>query len=138
MKDALDPSFDPDSAEEMTVGADKRKRTRSGEVFCPHVKIQLLTTSDGKKLGGIRLDLKRPLVRLRHPHAVCAPRVSGAAPRAQVHADRSSNPDCNKRKFGSGAYCRKHKCLVDGYNEVDKLKKSIDCHKRELTETWSI
>jgi len=76
------------------------------------VKIQLLTSSDGKKLGGIRLSVHRP----------------------KVHAASSRNwgPDCNKCKWGHAAYCRKQACMVEGPSQVDKLKKSIEVHTRQL------
>ena len=60
------------------------------------------------------------------------PSVSGTSSRAQVHAEQSSNPDCNKRKFGSFAFCRKEKCMIDDYSEVDKLETSLENLKREL------
>jgi hypothetical protein len=79
----------------------------------------------------------------------------------QVHAAQGGR-NCNKRYWGSGALCRKKACLgphetqtllllrsrtalapalislllaVDGYSEVDKLKKSIELHTRTLAGT---
>ena len=51
-----------------------------------------------------------------------------------MHATKSANPDCNKTKFGASSYCRKEKCLVDGYNDVDKLETSLGHLKRKLIE----
>ena len=55
----------------------------------------------------------------------------------QVHAkDRKDwGEACNKRYVSHYAPCRKKACLVDGFSEVDKLKKSIEVHKRKLAGT---
>jgi len=119
LRDALDPNFDPDEAQQRTEqerDVDSRGRGHFGRahrrVYHPNVKIQLLTSSDGKKLGGIRLSVHRP----------------------KVHAASSRNwgPDCNKCKWGHAAYCRKQACMVEGPSQVDKLKKSIEVHTRQL------
>ena len=60
------------------------------------------------------------------------PSMSDTSSRAQVHATHSSNPNCNWRKIGPGVTCRKEKCMVDGYDEVDKLETSLENLKREL------
>ena len=52
--------------------------------------------------------------------------------RPLVHASHSTNEACNKLRFGEDAYCRRHACLEEGYSELDKLKVSLQMHKREL------
>ena len=52
--------------------------------------------------------------------------------RPLVHASHSTNAACNKLRFGEDAYCRRHACLEEGYSELDKLKVSLQMHKREL------
>lgn len=92
MRKALDPEFNPDHAssssmrEELADSASAGGRRSGGRgaggrsyTFQPNVKIQLLTTSDGKKRGGIRLNTVRPL---RH----CD------------QASWSANPACNKHQ----------------------------------------
>jgi hypothetical protein len=92
MRKALDPEFNPDHAssssmrEELADSASAGGRRSGGRgaggrsyTFQPNVKIQLLTTSDGKKRGGIRLNTVRPL---RH----CD------------EASWSANPACNKHQ----------------------------------------
>lgn len=89
-------------------------RIKKGEkLFQPNVRIQLVTTSDGKKLGGIRMSTLRP----------------------KVHAPKQADwgEACNKIMTGRpGAFCRRACCLVDGYNQVDKLEKSIELHQRQI------
>ena len=92
MRKALDPAFNPDLAdsasmrEELADSASAGGRRSGGRgagvrgyTFQPNVKIQLLTTSDGKKRGGIRLNTVRPL---KH----CG------------QASWSANPACNKHQ----------------------------------------
>lgn len=109
VRNALDPRFDP--AHRHTWGCDTQGRGRNGRVkgpeFTPNVKIQLLTTSDGKKLGGIRLSTVKPWVHGR------------------------SGPNCNKLHDHT-AFCRRKECLTPGYSEVDKLIKSLSVNQRDL------
>jgi hypothetical protein len=52
----------------------------------------------------------------------------------QVHAKERKDwgPCCNKLFASHYTPCRKKACLVDGFGEVDKLKKSIEVHTRKL------
>ena len=71
-----------------------------------------MTTSDGQKLGGIRLSTMRPM----------------------VHRKRPWHAECNKERGGrkEHIYCRKRACMVEGPNEVDKLVKGLAMYTREL------
>ena len=114
----MDPSFDPDRVarrreddELQNQSSGRWNRAQRRSAFEPNVRIQLVTTSAGEKLGGIRLSTWRP----------------------PVHAPiEECTKACNKVKWGRAAPCRKQACMRDGYNEVDKLKKSIEYHTRKL------
>ena len=123
VRKAMDPAFDPDTEsrhsmqQEATEG--NRGFGRAGRRlqynFEPNVKIQLVTTSDGQKLGGIRLQTFRPMVHRKAPF----------------------QPECNKAK-APGRHpdmvpCRKKACMVEGHNEVDKLVKGLAMYTRALT-----
>lgn len=123
VKKAMDPRFDPDREtrdsmrEEAMggVGSSRLQRQRAYS-FEPNVKIQLVTTSDGKKLGGIRLSTVRPLVHRKRPwHANCNRQLAILTP----------NPAL--------VLCRKKDCLIEGYSEVDKLVKGLAMYTRALT-----
>eukprot|EP00966_Prymnesium_polylepis_P174351 4034075-Prymnesium_polylepis.2 len=76
-------------------------------------RIQLLVTSDGKQLGGIRLESVRP----------------------KVHKSEKDGWDgrrCKKKRQGRHAKCDKPECMVDGFSQVDKLERSLALYKREL------
>ena len=81
------------------------------------MKIQLVTTSDGKKLGGIRLSTTRHLVHLKR---------------------EQWKPECNRARcnrgeaFRQNVICRRKACLVPGYNEVDKLEKGLAMYSPSL------
>ena len=101
---AMDPKFDPqlyddddDDAVEVVeeTGRSRRASTSRLTNVTPNIRIQLLTTSDGQKLGGLRLDNTRP----------------------RVHSEEGG-PECNKRRWGSGCSCRKEACMVDGFSQV--------------------
>jgi len=127
VRKAMDPGFDPDMGDRHSMrdeaegGGAGRSRGFSrnrGYQFQPNVKIQLVTTSDGKKLGGIRLSTFRPLVHCKGPPW--------------------PNPQCNKAKakqtpFGGHVFCRRKACLVEGYNEVDKLVKGLAIYRPSLS-----
>ena len=75
---AMDPLYDAAGAlpTQDTSAVKLRGGRERQRAFEPNVKIQLLTTSDGQKLGGIRLNLVRPKARsapclriARVPHA---------------------------------------------------------------------
>ena len=117
----MDPAFDPDTEsrhsmqQEATQGHIGRAGRRLNYNFEPNVKIQLVTTSDGQKLGGIRLQTFRPMVHRKAPF----------------------QPECNKAK-APGRHpdmvpCRKKACMVEGHNEVDKLVKGLAMYTRALT-----
>ena len=123
VRQATDPSYDAAKAQRdgaVSHSGLEDGRTRSGRRvdFEPNVKIQLVTASDGRKLGGIRLDNTRPMY---HPDGV-------------GHLeDGKKNEACNRVRFGDPfAYCRKHACLRAGYSQVDKLKVSLRLHTRQL------
>ena len=120
----MDPAFNPDSCtrEEMASEHAQERRYR----FQPNIKIQLVTTSDGKKLGGIRLSMFRPA---KHTS----------------HMRWSQNPGCNKHLYclkhgleiqhwpeAEHVLCHRQRCMVVGYNEVEKLEKSLALCQREL------
>ena len=85
-----------------------------------------MTTSDGQKLGGIRLNMFRPATH---------------TPSHNWH----NNPACNKHLFwqkhgfkanlvqhADHIICHRQRCLVEGYTEVEKLQKSLALCQREL------
>ena len=73
MRKALDPRFQPDTESRQSMMSEAeanglgrgRNGRRQAYTFEPNIKIQLVTTSDGKKLGGIRLSTLRPTVHRR-------------------------------------------------------------------------
>jgi len=112
MRKATNPNFDPDAPE-------PKHGRRSLVQPQANVKIQLLTTSDGKRMGGIRLNSTRPRVHRKQPwHEKCNKRLYLRA--------RGHNPGNAEHVM-----CRKGACIVDGYSEVDKLRKSIGAETRK-------
>ena len=92
-----------------------RHGRRSTYNFEPNVKIQLVKTSDGSSLGGIRLSTLRPMVHRKQPwHAEC------------------NKARCTRPHLAEGVPCRKKACLVEGYNQVDKLEKGLALFTRAL------
>jgi hypothetical protein len=128
VRKALDPRFNPDQDTRSNMeqeatgrpsGGGRYGRSR-GYTFEPNVKIQLVTTSSGQRLGGIRLSTTRPW----------------------VHKSRPWNDQCNRRRaqLASGSHtiaeatlCRRRACLVEGYNEVDKLVKGLAKYSPSLS-----
>lgn len=106
VRKALDPSFDPDACTSQGM-ADEMAHERKYK-FQPNIKIQLVTTSDGQKLGGIRLNMFRPATH---------------TPSHNWH----NNPACNKHLFwqkhgfkanlvqhADHIICHRQRCLVEG------------------------
>ena len=85
------------------------------QAVLPRVRIQLLTTSTGARLGGIRLVSVRP--RIHQPSV----------------SQYGYPPRCRKREEGHYFSCRNAACLVDGASELDNLRKSLKVHTRDLT-----
>ena len=121
VRKAMDPAYQPrhETRESMEMEANGSGRGRGGRAkgyaFQPSIKIQLITTSDGKKIGGIRLSAVRPL----------------------LHRGKPFVKDCNKLRVrnpeaANWTFCRKRACMVEGLNEVDKLKSSLATYARDL------
>jgi len=133
IREALDPSYKPDDASthhKYKQSHGKRGRGNSSRtVFEPNVKIQLLTTSDGEKLGGIRMTSVKPLQHSRHwaegcnKKAACdffvAQKLKSTRPQDLGDVYASGN------RTGQATACRKLKCMVEGLSEVDKLVGSL-------------
>jgi len=122
LREAFDPRFNPDDRSTWHLGGDQmyhRRGGRAAPTFEPNVRIQLLTTSEGEKLGGIRMSLFKPL---KH-----APRA-----RWSEHCNRkNADPGLMRTLAQSGLgaesiICRKHACLEPSHSEVDKLRKSLE------------
>lgn len=104
LREALDPKYDPNN--EFTWHRPSAKHARQkGDIFKANIKIQLLTTSAGEHLGGVRISLTKPK---RH-----APEAKWAE-------------FCNKRiSHPNKAHCRKANCMEDWLSEAEKLTESI-------------
>ena len=60
-------------------------------------------------------------------------RWSGFGVGTSSAASKQWAPNCNKTRFNDQqAPCRKRACLVDGFSQLDKLKVSLQHHKRQL------
>ena len=125
VRKALDPGFNPDTAdsdqmhdEMQGTGGRRRGRGHDRYNFQPNVKIQLLTTSDGKKLGGIRLSTTRP-----NKHC-CGMRWNGAR-----WTGTPWNKECNKAR-----HLEKHgRKLASNCSEYFKLHAEAEMDVCECT-----
>ena len=134
----MDPQFNAKRADKHLMRrqmANALNKNDAKYVFQPSVKIQLLTTSDGKKLGGIRLSVEKPLKHCAESErdAMCnKKRKHFAIVNSQLYKEADPSGRQEMLKDAAKEPCRKKACLRPSPSEVEKLEASIRLVSRSL------